>query len=79
VEIGQWYTPSELQELPELGIGQADTRVGETGTENVWYGRTEDSPPVSVETLVNGRWITTYEGNPFAIRINWANEIEING
>jgi hypothetical protein len=78
MEPGTWYTPAELQDLPELGIGQADTQVGDTGTQRVWYGRTEDSPPVSVETYDGRRWVTTYEGNPVLIRIGWTGHVEID-
>jgi hypothetical protein len=78
MEQGQWYTPSELHDLPSLGEGQADEQVGETTHQRVWYGRTEDSPAVSVETLTNGRWETTYEGEPSAIRIGWTGEVEID-
>lgn len=80
---GKWYTPAELHELPSLGTGQADTHVGTTewegsGQQRVWYGRTEDSPVVSVETL-NDRylWDVTYEGNPSRVRINWTHQVEI--
>lgn len=77
MEQGIWYTPAELHELPSLGTGQADERVGDTGTQSVWYGRTEDSPAVSVETLQAGRWETTYEGNPSRIRIDYTGKVEI--
>ena len=77
---GEWYTPAELHELPSLGTGQADEHVGTTddGNQRVWYGRTEDSPAVSVETLTDGYlWETTYEGEPRRIRISFTNEVEI--
>ena len=83
MQPGEWYTPAELHELPQLGVGQADSRVGETdnrgpGGQNVWYGRTEDSPAVSVETLTNRyTWETTYEGNPRRVRISFSDEVEI--
>lgn len=75
---GEWYTPAELHDLPSLGTGQADEQVGETGKQRVWYGRTEDSPQVSVETLDHrGNWVTTYEGSPARIRIGWDNKVEM--
>jgi hypothetical protein len=80
VEQGEWYTPEELCELPSLGTGQADEQVGDTGDgERIWYGRTEDSPAVSVETWDENyrRWETTYEGSPRRIRIGWDNQVEI--
>jgi hypothetical protein len=78
---GEWYTPAELHELPGLGQGQADEHVGLTddGSQRVWYGRTEDSPAVSVETLTDRyTWETTYEGNPRRVRINFTNEVEVD-
>lgn len=78
MEQGEWYTIDELMNLPSLGIGQADELVADTGTQRVWYGRTEDSSPVSVETLVNGRWETTYEGEPRRVRIDWTGKVEID-
>jgi hypothetical protein len=79
MEQGQWYTPAELQELPSLGTGQADEQVADTGTQRVWWGRTEDSPPVSVETFntATRMWETAYEGNPRRVRINHDDEVEI--
>ena len=80
MEQGTWYTPEELRDLPSLGTGQADELVGETFTQRVWYGRTEDSPPVSVETydVLPRKWNTTYEGDPELIRIDWADTVEID-
>jgi len=78
VEQGTWYTPAELRDLPSLGTGQADEQVGDTGTQRVWYGRTEDSPAVSVETYTGHRWETTYEGEPARIRIGWSYTVEID-
>ena len=76
---GEWYTPEELHDLPSLGTGQADEQVGQTSTQRVWYGRTEDSPPVSIETFNPGTrmWETTYEGSPYRVRINWTDEVEV--
>lgn len=77
MEQGQWYTPDELRELPSLGTGQADELVYESGDRRVWWGRTEDSPAMSVETYNGRRWETMYEGNPRRVRIDWAGRIEI--
>lgn len=79
MEQGTWYTPDELRELPSLGTGQADELVGDTQTQRVWYGRTEDSPPVSVETYnkQSRMWETTYEGDPVRVRIGWSYTVEI--
>jgi hypothetical protein len=81
VEQGEWYTPNELIDLPELCVGQADSMVGESDTHRVWWGRTEDSPPVSIETynVTTRMWETTYEGSPQRVRINYVGTVDIIG
>lgn len=76
---GEWYTVAELHRLPSLGTGQADEQVGQTdaGDQRVFYGRTEDSPEVTVETYDGHRWTDTYTGSPRRIRINWNDTVEV--
>jgi hypothetical protein len=79
MEENTWYTPDELRQLPELCCGQADSMVGESSTHRVWWGRTEDSPAVSIETY-NRRtamWETTYEGFPTRVRINYVGTVDL--
>ncbi len=81
---GEWYTPAELEDLPELNSGQADSQVGATqndqavpGTQRVWYSRVNRGE-ISVETMTPAyNWDITYEGYPTRVRINYADTVEV--
>lgn len=61
------YTADELRDLPTLTAGQADSLKVDNGHIRVWLSRmtVEDGMPyndqVTVEHLVDGRWITIDE------------------
>ncbi len=62
------YTLAHLESLPTLSVGQTCNLKADDGEgERVWLSRcgVEDGEPyahkVTIETLENGRWVTSHE------------------
>lgn len=53
------WSVDELEKLPTLCVGQADNLKVDTGTIRVWLSRVDNS--ISIEQLVNGRWVLVDE------------------
>lgn len=65
--IAHSYTAEELEAMPTLSVGQADDLKIDTGDTRVWLSRCDVASgepypnKVSVEHLVDGRWVVVYE------------------
>jgi len=65
--IKQHYTASELEDMETIHSGQYDNLKIDTGLKRVWLSRltVADGQPydnqVTVESLIDGRWIKTQE------------------
>lgn len=61
------YTKEELEAMPTINSGHFDNLKIETQTTRVWLSRmtVADGMPynnmITVEKLINGRWVTTEE------------------
>ena len=56
-----WPEDDAIREMPTLHQGQFDNLKIETETHRVWHSRVDDS--VSIEKLIDGRWVTIKRGD----------------